>query len=156
MCVCLPSLVQSYRPSCSQMSTRKSTISVRGMGWGNNLLLPSKLSYVAVFQFNLAPWLWSTGLLGLSFPTQRSRVWFQRRRPWFTYSGGALEFLAADWESKVWLDDDKLPCEGKVMLSISTVLVDQKSSETLGFLHGRAMELEGGSFRLAAVDLCSL
>jgi hypothetical protein len=54
------------------------------------------------------------------------------------------------------LDDDKLPCEGKVMLSISTVLVDQKSSETLGFLHGRAMELEGGSFRLAAVDLCSL
>lgn len=70
--------IQSYIPSCSQMSTRKSTISChdcdrwmiiltvlylekrrggkkfmevelteRGIGWGNGLLLPSKLSYVA-------------------------------------------------------------------------------------------------------------
>lgn len=68
------SVSQSYIPSCSQTSTRKSTISCqhcdkdgdklkhalqkyqlegakilteRGIGWGNSLLLPSKLSYVA-------------------------------------------------------------------------------------------------------------
>lgn len=152
--VCVRLVHQSYRPSCSQTSTRKSTISLRGIGWGNSLLLPSKLSYDAVFQFILDPRL---RLLALSFPTQRSLVWFQRRSPWFTNSGGGFEFLATDWESKVWFDDDMLPpWEGKVMLSISTVLVDQRSSETLGFLTVWAMELKGGSFRGVSGDLGSL
>lgn len=166
LCMCVyerafPSLVhQSYRPSCSQTSTRKSTISLRGMGWGNNLLLPSKLSYDAAFQLILAPWLGSGRLLlRLSFPTQRSRVWFQRRRPWFTNSGGGggLEFLAPDWESKVWLDEEMLPWEGKVVLSISTVLVDQKSSETFGFfLNVLAVGSKGGGSFRVSVGLGSL
>lgn len=106
---------QSYIPSCSQMSTRKSTISVSGIGWGNGLLLPSKLSYVA-FQFNLGSWGSCSSFPDLLFPTQQCLVWFQRRRPWFTNSETLLILPEPPCWSRVWfwfamLIDEMLPCD---------------------------------------------
>jgi len=129
------SAAQSYNPSCSQMSTRKCTISTSGIGWGNGLLLPSKLSYDA-FQLNLGSRVCWTLFSDLLLPTQRCLVWFQRRRPWFTNSEGVLGFPATPCKSRIWLVvliDDKLPCDWTALLSISHVLVVQKSSDMLGF-----------------------
>jgi len=131
------SISQSYRPSCSHISTRKSTISARGIGWRNGLLLPSKLSYVA-FQLNLGSCNCCVWFSGFLFPTQRCRVWFQRITPWFTNSVGWVLLLEEPaWETTAWfvrLAEEMLPCDWTALLSISCVLVVQKSSDELGFL----------------------
>lgn len=123
---------QSYNPSCSQTSTRKSTISGRRICWGKGLLVPSKLSYVA-FQLNLGSracvWLYDP-----LFPIHCCLVWFHRRRPWFTNSVGLLPELK--WGSRVGFDvliDEMLLWDWIALLSMSPVLVLQKSSVKLGF-----------------------
>lgn len=132
--------VQPYKPSCSQTSTRNSTISARGMGCGKGLFVPSRLSYVA-FQLNLG----SRFLGWLRFflsPTHSCLNWFQRRRPWLTNSEGLL--VLPVWGSGFWLEvliDEMLLCDWTVLLSISCVLVLQKSSDMLVFLSVRPWTL---------------
>lgn len=132
-------VAQSYIPSCSQTSTRKSTISARGIRWGKGLLLPSKLSYVA-FQLNFGSRICCGRFSDLLFPSQRCLFWFHRRKPWFTNSEG-LVMRAPLLGSRVWLIvliDEMLPCDWTALLSISNVLLVQKSSEMLGcFLAAR-------------------
>lgn len=129
-------LPQSYIPSCSQMSTRKSTISARGTGLRKGLLVPSKLSYVA-FQLKLGSPTSCFLLVNLVFPFHWSLLWFQRRRPWFTNSIWLLLLpLPLCWW-KVWFDvliEEMLLWDWIALFSISHVLVLQKSSEMLGFL----------------------
>ena len=57
--------------------------------------------------------------------------------PWFTNSGGLLVLPALLWGSKVWFDvliDEMLPWDWTALLSISPVLVLQKSSTGLGLI----------------------
>lgn len=127
--LCLMTLFsfQSYIPSCSHMSTRKSTISERGMGRRNGLLLPSKFSYVA-FQLNLGSWICCARFADLLFPIHFCLVWIQRRRPRFTNSEGLLKLPWPPWESRAWFNvpiDEMLPCDWTALLSISRVLVVQ-------------------------------
>lgn len=61
----------------------------------------------------------------------------QWRIPWFTNSGGLLEELP--WGTTAWLVrlvEDILPCDWTALLSISCVLVVQKSSDVLGLSTG--------------------
>lgn len=130
--------VQSYKPSCSQTSTRKSTISGRGMGWGNGLFVPSRVSYVA-FQLNLGSRIfgWLRDFLS---PTHCCLIWFQRRRPLLTNSEGLLVLPLPPWGSGFWLEvliDEMLLCDWTALLSISYGLLLQKSSERLDFLTAR-------------------
>ena len=126
---------QSYKPSCSHTSTRKSTISGRGIGRENRLFIPNKLSYVA-FQLIVGSrtlaFVWEED----PFASHCCLVCNQRLNPLLTNSLGLL-LLAEVAVLLVKLIEDTLLCDCIVLLSISQVLVLQKSSDTLGFLTRR-------------------
>jgi len=88
-----------------------------------------------------------------TFSNSNSRIYYKRKQyqstkclfgklsaqqkqwsiPWFTNSDGLLEELA--WATTAWLVrlvEDILPCDWTALLSISCVLVVQKSSDVLG------------------------
>lgn len=151
---------QSYRPSCSHTSTRKFTISDKGIGWGKGCLVPSKLSYVArqlIFAFRLC-WVSSVVLVVL-LPIHCSLVWFQRRRPWFTNSEELLTLPPILLWLRVRFDvliDEMLRWDWMVLLSKSHVLVLQKPSDMLGFLTIRPWilnPLDGSSTAIIGVGL---
>lgn len=83
---------------------------------------------------------------GSQWKSESSKNW-----PWFTNSDG-LALRAAALGSRVWLIvliDDMLPCDWTALLSISNVLLVQKSSDLLSFLSVRPGfddNLFGGSF----------
>lgn len=57
--------------------------------------------------------------------------------PWFTNSEGALALDAAPWGARIWFDvliDEMLPCDSMALLSMSQVLVVQKSSDIFGLV----------------------
>lgn len=73
------------------------------------------------------------------FPTHSCLVWFQRRRPWFTNSEGRFQFPELLASRVDVLIDEMLPRNWNALLSMSKLLLVQKSSDILGFATVRAL-----------------